>query len=141
MSSNKEKGAFGESAACAHLEASGYTVKERNYHTRHGEIDILAENGVNIVFCEVKTRSAASAQTFGRPAAAVGAKKQELVAAAAKEYLFYNPSALSPRFDVIEVYISSHAGAGYKTEKITHIENAFYASSAVRFGSRDKRPV
>ena len=48
-------GALGERLAAEHLERAGYTLIERNYRSRFGEIDVAAR-GRALVFCEVKTR-------------------------------------------------------------------------------------
>ena len=49
-------GNYGETLACEHLEKNGYLVLERNFHSRHGEIDIIARKDEYLVFIEVKTR-------------------------------------------------------------------------------------
>ncbi|MCC6382136.1 MAG: YraN family protein [Dehalococcoidia bacterium] len=51
-------GAFGERLAAAHLEAAGMTVLARNVRTPGGEIDIVAHDGTDLVFVEVRTRRA-----------------------------------------------------------------------------------
>ena len=43
----------GESIAAAHLEASGMRIVERNFRTRYGEVDLVAEDGAALVFVEV----------------------------------------------------------------------------------------
>jgi putative endonuclease len=45
-------GKLGERAAARHLERAGYRIVERNYRTREGEIDLIARNGVTLVFCD-----------------------------------------------------------------------------------------
>ncbi|MFB6226325.1 MAG: YraN family protein, partial [Candidatus Paceibacteria bacterium] len=40
--STKDIGEWGEKRACKYLQQRGYTIVERNYHTRAGEIDIIA---------------------------------------------------------------------------------------------------
>ena len=49
-------GASGEQAADEHLAQQGLIVLERNFRCRLGEIDIIARDGEQLVFCEVKTR-------------------------------------------------------------------------------------
>jgi putative endonuclease len=51
-------GAFGERVAGHRLEASGMRVLARNVRTRWGEIDLVAEDGADVVFVEVRTRHA-----------------------------------------------------------------------------------
>ena len=49
-------GRTGEVIACDFLKEQGYSIVERDYRSRIGEIDIVAEHSVYLVFCEVKTR-------------------------------------------------------------------------------------
>ena len=77
-------GAQGESIAAAHLEASGLKITARNFRTRYGEIDLIAEDGDTLVFVEVKTRRGG---TFGTPEEAVTARKRQHLAMAAAIYL------------------------------------------------------
>ncbi|MEV0825606.1 YraN family protein [Nonomuraea rubra] len=58
--SKLELGKRGEQAAVTYLEAEGMRVVERNWRCRHGEIDIIAEDGPTLVVVEVKTRSSRS---------------------------------------------------------------------------------
>ena len=53
---NKAIGRFGEDIACEYLEGSGFEVIARNYNTRCGEIDVIAERRGMLHFIEVKTR-------------------------------------------------------------------------------------
>ncbi|SEG54496.1 putative endonuclease [Nonomuraea solani] len=55
-----ELGKQGEQLAVTYLEAKGMRVIERNWRCRHGEIDIIAEDGPTLVVVEVKTRSGRS---------------------------------------------------------------------------------
>ena len=55
-SARSRLGAQGERIAAAHLETCGLVVSERNYRTRYGEIDLIARDGEQIVFTEVRTR-------------------------------------------------------------------------------------
>ncbi|MHB1808165.1 MAG: YraN family protein [Solirubrobacteraceae bacterium] len=48
-------GARGEDLACEHLERRGFAILARNVRTRGGEIDVVAFDGVALVFAEVKT--------------------------------------------------------------------------------------
>ena len=49
----KQAGVFGEEEAARYLKRAGYILLERNYHTRAGEIDIIARDGQELVFAEV----------------------------------------------------------------------------------------
>jgi putative endonuclease len=43
-----------EEKACAYLEEEGYTILERNFYSKFGEIDIIALKESVLHFCEVK---------------------------------------------------------------------------------------
>ena len=53
---NKNVGKIGEDIACKYLIEKGYAILERNYVEKGGEIDIIARNGREIIFVEVKAR-------------------------------------------------------------------------------------
>lgn len=67
-------GRQGEDAAAAFLQDHGCEILARNFRTPRGEIDIIAREGQSVIFVEVKTRRT---ERFGRPAAAVGYRKQQ----------------------------------------------------------------
>lgn len=116
----RETGAEGEKQVVRYLKRHGYSVLETNFHSRFGEIDIIAENGEYLCFVEVKTRSEGS---FGTPAEAVGFTKQTKILRTAEYWLMQNETELQPRFDVAEVFV----GKNGKPEKINFIESAFDA--------------
>ncbi len=51
----REVGDIGESYTCNFLEKSGYTIIERNYLKKWGELDIIASKKGIMYFIEVKT--------------------------------------------------------------------------------------
>lgn len=116
--SRKEKGDAGEGFVCAYLQSQGFTVVSRNYRTRFGEIDVIAQNERFLLFVEVKARSAGALVSAQE---AVGFRKQERLRAAAEDYLARNPTALQPRFDVACLRL----GQGGKITLEQWIENAF----------------
>lgn len=48
-------GNLGESLACEYLIRHGFTIMDRNYRQKFGEIDIIARNKTKVHFVEVKT--------------------------------------------------------------------------------------
>lgn len=97
-------GTRGEKLACAFLRRQGYKILYRNFRGRSGgEVDIVCRDGDTLVFVEVKTRTR---EDFGRPADAINAAKQKLIARGALGWLqlLDNPDILV-RFDVVEVMI------------------------------------
>ena len=65
---NQQVGRLGEDAAVTFLAAQQYVILDRNWRCRAGEIDIVAKEGDNLVFVEVKARSSLR---FGHPFEAV----------------------------------------------------------------------
>ena len=110
-------GRRGEEFAAEYYRKLGYTVSEMNFHSRYGEIDVIAENEFQIVFCEVKTRSS---NTRTNPREAVDLKKQQKLTLTAFKYLEKTGCEKIPRFDVFEVWMNE--GRVYK---YNNIENAF----------------
>ena len=53
-------GDFGERVAASHLESKGYTILERNWAVKEGEIDIIASRGTDLVFVEVRSKQGAT---------------------------------------------------------------------------------
>ena len=52
----RASGRAGEDTAAAYLASLGYDVLQRNYYTRYGEIDIIANDGDWLVFTEVRKK-------------------------------------------------------------------------------------
>jgi len=110
-------GQTGEDLAVCYLENQGYTIVERNYRMRMGEIDIIARDGESLVFVEVKTRRSSR---FGSPFEAVDFRKQQQVSRVALAFMTRNRCEEMPvRFDVIGVHLER------PSPRIELIKNAF----------------
>lgn len=92
-------GARAEDLCAELLRASGLRLLERNWRCRHGEIDLIAEEGGTVVFAEVRQRSSAA---FGGAAESITSAKRDRLLAAARLYLSRRPEAHC-RFDVFLV--------------------------------------
>ena len=111
----RDLGDFGERVAAAHLEAKGYHIRERNFRTREGEIDIIAEHAGVLVFVEVRTRRGG---TRGTAAESVTARKAAHLLAAAHTYVQERPDCpAEQRIDVIAVELAP-AGRLLSVEQI-----------------------
>ncbi|HIT54362.1 MAG TPA: YraN family protein [Candidatus Fimivicinus intestinavium] len=117
---SKQYGPAGERACARRLREKGYRILCANYRTRFGELDMIAQQGPYIVFVEVKTRGP---HAIAAPMEAVTPAKQRRLMRTAELYLAAHPSALQPRFDVMEVEMD---GEGHVTA-LRHLENAFDA--------------
>ena len=111
-------GDSGEDFAAAHLESHGFRVVARNFRTRMGEIDVVAQDARYLLFVEVKARKAGSMVAAEE---AVDFHKQRRLRAAAEYYLVGHPTALQPRFDVMCVEL----GPGGRHTLRNWIEDAF----------------
>lgn len=120
MGKNNINGAWGEALAAEYLRTKNYKIVGCGYRCRFGEIDLIAEDGQYLVFVEVKLRRSNS---FASASDYVDRRKQDRLRISTSLYLSQNPTALQPRFDVIEIY----APRGHATlrPKIHHMEDAF----------------
>jgi putative endonuclease len=113
---SKQKGNIGEDRATTYLQQKGYVILDRNYHTRGGEIDIIASIDDTIVFVEVKTGHRGK---FGSPIEWVTSEKVQRIVLSAREYIFKkNITGFLIRFDIVAI----------TDGKLEHIPNAFDAS-------------
>lgn len=101
----KDFGNAGENLATEYLEKQGYTILERNFYCKQGEIDIIAKDKNEIVFIEVKSRSNI---VFGIPSEAVTKQKIKHLFKTARYFLYKNKMVNEYiRFDVVEILIKS----------------------------------
>jgi len=108
-------GADKERLAAAFLKGQGLRLIGRNHRCRFGEIDLIMQEGDQLVFVEVRYRAGTR---FGTPEQTVDYHKQRRLCAAASHYLQVHPSVLPCRFDVVAV------GA---QDRIQWFKNAFNA--------------
>lgn len=105
MMNTRRFGSIGEKTAQYYLQSKGYRLLKTNFHTKMGEIDIIAEKDTCIIFVEVKTRTSLK---FGTPAMAVDYNKKKHIKKSAKVFLHINKlENRIIRFDVIEVFINA----------------------------------
>lgn len=118
MSRAGEAGRRAEQAARDYLVGRGYTIREVNFRTRFGEVDIIAEKNDCVVFVEVRARRAGG---LVGAAESLTARKLRRLVQAALEYRAGHPE-LPPqaRFDFIGVELD-RAG---RPRRLEHIENA-----------------
>lgn len=117
ITNKRVQGIAGEDAAVRFLEENGFKILKRNYRFERAEIDIIAQDGEELVFVEVKTRRS---NFYGAPEDAVTEEKQEQIRAAAEGYLYQHDIDNRPcRFDIVAIEFKD----GKK--EIRHLKDAF----------------
>lgn len=97
-------GKGGESLAATWLESRGMRVLARNWRCPYGEIDLIAAEGDELVFVEVKTRRG---QALGAPEEAITPAKRRHLIAAAQAYLAdHAREDAAYRIDVVAVQLA-----------------------------------
>jgi putative endonuclease len=93
-------GVRGETYAISHLVANGYDILCRNYRTKYGEIDIIAEFNDTLHFIEVKTWRSLTVHDLEF---SIDRRKKNRILSVAKNYILKNGiDAEKPlSFDVI----------------------------------------
>ncbi len=111
-----QTGIWGEELAAAYLREKGYIILERNWHSAHRDIDIIAQRNECTVFIEVKTRSD---REYREPEEAINYEKQKNLLRSINHYLRYKHLNTPWRFDVITIIGKPYS----KTQEINHIED------------------
>jgi putative endonuclease len=114
----RKTGDLGERIAADYLKKQGYHIRERNFRTREGEVDIIAEKDDFLIFVEVRTRRSSSMVT---PEESVTPYKLDKIIATAQIYI-QSHQDLPPcwRIDVVAVELKPK---GKKLARIELIEN------------------
>lgn len=125
MARHNEVGKWGEELASAYLQSKGYAIVQRNWHSGHRDIDIIAvtPDGQTTVFVEVKTRTS----SYLRPEQAVDNEKIRNIILAANSYAKYHRMCKNMRFDIISI-----VGENEDVATIEHLDNAFLPMTAQR---------
>ncbi len=114
-STRKLLGNRGEEIAAEYLQERGYTLVDRRWRCRYGEIDLIARKGDTLVFVEVRSRRG----SVDDAAQSVGPLKQNRLQLLATEYLAGMEAPQNARIDV--VCVAWKTGAPPEVE---HIEGA-----------------
>lgn len=116
ISEHSQMGIWGEEVAVEYLRDLGYVILERDWHSGHRDIDIIARDNEYVVFVEVKTRRNID---FGTPEQAVDWKKRRNLRRAIIHYVNYRKIDDPIRFDIITVV----GTLGTPQPTINHIED------------------
>ena len=112
-------GLRGEDRAAGFLSSKGYSILARNFRTRAGEIDIIAEKSGTVAFVEVKTWNALSEADLEF---SIDQRKRRRIVRTARMFIARERELAerSMRFDVLLL--------SERSSRILHIENAFSGS-------------
>ena len=101
MPDNAQLGPRGEALAQEHLVSAGYRIVATNYACRGGEVDIVAQEGGDAVFVEVRTRSLGA---YGSPSGTLDRAKWRRIRKAADHFLRGRGAPeVSRRYDVVSI--------------------------------------
>lgn len=118
MTDNRKRlGAWGESVAALQLEADGYRIVAKNWRCGHGEIDLIAQSGTELVFVEVKTRRG---RGMGTPEEGLTTAKQKKLLKLAQLYVAEHDLDVDWRIDLMAVELDKTG----KLLRCEHIPNA-----------------
>ncbi|MAF13751.1 MAG: hypothetical protein CMI53_02555 [Parcubacteria group bacterium] len=109
-------GKLGETMAANYLQTKGYRVKQTNYYTAEGEIDIVCQKDKSFIFVEVKTRTNHS---FGWPEDSVSDAKLEKIILAAEKYIQKNDITNFWQIDIISIVVDRKS----RLVQISHFKN------------------
>ena len=117
---NRRVGKEGEDITAKYLSDKGYKILERNYHTRFGEIDLIASKNNVLAFVEVKLKHG---DDFGTPEEMIGNSKLSQVQRMAEFYLMDKPdmAKIYKTYSIDAVCIMM--GESGKVKRINHYEN------------------
>ncbi len=116
--SRVELGKLGEELAGHFLREQGYQILTTNYRCPRGEVDIVAKDGEEVVFVEVRTRRS---QSFGTPQESLTGPKVRHLVATCQDYLQgYGGTDTNWRIDLVTIRMDH----GNRLEYIDHWRHA-----------------
>jgi len=119
MAKTKEVGKWAECIAAHFLNIKGFKILSRNFNTRFGEIDIVAQGDGVIAFVEVRFRGKGS---YLLPEETITYKKQQRIKTTASIYMNrFDLAGANVRFDVICV----SRDKWFMLPNVRHIVDAF----------------
>jgi putative endonuclease len=118
-------GQLGEREAARHLKEKGYSILERNYRIKQGEIDLVAFRDGVLAFVEVRAQTEPA---MIAPLRTITRRKQRRIVKAAQSYIAVRGldrrADAALRFDVVTVLFDEEGRA----REVKHLEGAFHES-------------
>ncbi|MBQ6653230.1 MAG: YraN family protein [Prevotella sp.] len=100
MATHNELGKWGEEIATAYLRDKGFVIVERNWHSQHRDLDIVALDASEMVFVEVKTRRS---DMFAYPDQTIPPQKRKHLQLSINHYVKSHHITRRFRVDIITV--------------------------------------
>ncbi len=118
----KNLGDSGERLAALLIEQRGYHILARNFRTRSGELDLVAQDANDLVFIEVRVRKGAQ---YGTPEESLTPRKREHLLTAANVYLEHFPqyADCAWRIDLVAIELDAR-GRVVRTDLIKNAVEA-----------------
>lgn len=113
---NRQTGALAEGFAATHLQEKGYTILERNFRNKFGEIDIITRDRNTLVFVEVKAKIGIDC---GNPEDMINPGKLQKIRNMAMIYM--KGSVVACRIDVVAIVLDEDE----HVVRFTHYENVY----------------
>ena len=111
-------GNWGEGVARRFLAGKGYRALAANYRSPWGEVDIVARDGEELVFVEVRSRRGAG---FGVPQESLTPAKAARLTATAQHYLEeMGLDSVDWRIDLVSILLDG----GGRVKEISHLVHA-----------------
>jgi putative endonuclease len=117
-----KQGEDAEAACCDYLRSQGLKTVDRNFHCRHGEIDIIMLDKNMLVFIEVRYRKN---NNFGGGLESITTTKQQKLRKTAELYLQINQHYKNARFDVVSMSKTNQTSDNQQKYIFEWITNAF----------------
>jgi len=123
-SGSQKIGELGEGVACNYLIKIGYSILERNYTKKWGEIDIIAQKSEKRYFIEVKSKSVSNldfvSDTANRPEDNMHPMKLKRLRRVVETYLISQRLGyVDWQFDLLVVYLDIEG----RKARVKRIEN------------------
>ena len=114
-------GDWGEELAVRFLGEKGFRIIATNYRCAYGEVDIVAMDGEELVFVEVRARRPGR---FGTPEESVSTHKLRRLMATCQDYLQKSGQEnIQWRVDLISVRLEKSRSQYPKVERIDHLRH------------------
>ncbi|MHB1234174.1 MAG: YraN family protein [Microbacteriaceae bacterium] len=119
MAAKDVLGKHGEELAAAFLTRAGYLVLDRNWRCPQGEIDVVAFDGEETVFIEVKTRTSIA---FGHPLESITLQKLARLRRLAAAWCQAHPASNRDRIRIDAIAVIAPTG---QPPRIEHLKRVF----------------